>query len=157
MSSSILTLEELADYLKLSPEVVLSQANQGRLPGRKIEDTWRFLKDAIDDWLRTQDSRAILLQQAGVFADDPALEEIRRTVYESRGRSKEAWVAIQALVGDRLDVEVLPVLPLEVSLKGVEAENPWTEFIGMFEGDTEFAEMAAQLRAERELEADEGA
>jgi excisionase family DNA binding protein len=88
MSSSILTLEELADYLKLSPEVILNQANQGRLPGRKIEDTWRFLKDAIDDWLRTQDSRMILLQQAGVFADDPALAEIRKTIYENRGRSE---------------------------------------------------------------------
>jgi hypothetical protein len=42
MSSSILTLEELADYLKLSPEVILNQANQGRLPERKIEDTWRY-------------------------------------------------------------------------------------------------------------------
>jgi excisionase family DNA binding protein len=88
MNSSILTLEELADYLKLSPEVVLKQANQGRLPGRKIEDTWRFLKDAIDDWLRTQDSRMILLQQAGVFADDPALAEIRKTIYKNRGRSE---------------------------------------------------------------------
>jgi excisionase family DNA binding protein len=88
MDSSILTLEELADYLKLSPEVVLKQANQGRLPGRKIEDTWRFLKDAIDDWLRTQDSRMILLQQAGVFADDPALAEIRKTIYKNRGRSE---------------------------------------------------------------------
>jgi hypothetical protein len=50
--------------------------------------TWRFLKDAIDDWLRTQDSRMILLQQAGVFADDPALAEIRKTIYENRGRSE---------------------------------------------------------------------
>jgi excisionase family DNA binding protein len=154
MSSSILTLEELADYLKLSPEVVLNQANQGRLPGRKIEDTWRFLKDAIDDWLRTQDSRMILLQQAGVFADDPALAEILKTIYENRGRSKETLVAIQSLVGDRLsDAEVVP---LEVPLKGIEAENPWIEFIGMFEGDTEFSEIATQLRAERGQEADEG-
>jgi Helix-turn-helix domain len=51
MSASILTIEELADYLKLSPEVTLNQSNQGKLPGRKIEDTWRFLKDAINDWL----------------------------------------------------------------------------------------------------------
>jgi hypothetical protein len=29
MSSSLLTLEELADYLKLSPEMILNQANQG--------------------------------------------------------------------------------------------------------------------------------
>jgi excisionase family DNA binding protein len=63
MLSDVFTLEELADYLKLSPEMVLAQANQGKLPGRKIEDTWRFLKTAIDDWLRAQDSRALLRDQ----------------------------------------------------------------------------------------------
>jgi excisionase family DNA binding protein len=88
MSSAVLTLYELAEYLKLPAETLLHQADQGKLPGRKIEDTWRFLKDAIDDWLRTQDSRAILLQQAGVFADDPMLAEIRHTIYENRGRSE---------------------------------------------------------------------
>jgi hypothetical protein len=29
-------------------------------------------------------------------------------------------------------------------------ENPWTDFIGMFEGDTEFAEVAEQCQVERE-------
>jgi excisionase family DNA binding protein len=77
MNSAVLTLDELADHLKLSAETLLRQADQGKLPGRKIEDTWRFLRDAIDDWLRAQDSRTILLQQAGVFADDPMLEETR--------------------------------------------------------------------------------
>lgn len=67
---------------------------------------------------------------------------------------KEALVAIQPLVGNRLsDVEVLP---LEVSLNDMRGENPWTEFIGMFEGDAEFAEMAAQLWAERKLDVDDG-
>jgi excisionase family DNA binding protein len=88
MSSAVLTLDELADYLKLPPEMLLRQVNQGNLPGRKIEDTWRFLKDAVDDWLRTQDSRTILLQQAGVFADDPILPEIRDDIYKKRGRSE---------------------------------------------------------------------
>jgi excisionase family DNA binding protein len=88
MSSAVLTLHELADYLKLPPETILNQANQGQLPGRKIEDTWRFLKDAIDDWLRAQDSRTILLQQAGAFADDPTLEEMRDQIYVNRGRSE---------------------------------------------------------------------
>ncbi|MFM2431232.1 MAG: hypothetical protein RLZZ511_2445 [Cyanobacteriota bacterium] len=88
MSSAVLTLDELADYLKLPPEMLLRQVNQGKLPGRKIEDTWRFLKDAIDDWLRTQDSRTILLQQAGVFADDPMLPAIRDDIYQQRGRSE---------------------------------------------------------------------
>ena len=30
-------------------------------------------------------------------------------------------------------------------------ENPWTEFIGMYEGDEDFAQISADLRAEREL------
>jgi excisionase family DNA binding protein len=86
--SDVLTVEELADYLKLSPEMVLEQANQGKLPGRKIKDTWRFLKSAIDDWICAQDSRAVLLQQAGVFAEDPTLVEIRNNIYAERGRSE---------------------------------------------------------------------
>jgi excisionase family DNA binding protein len=55
MSSAILTLEELADYLKLPLDTLQRQADQGLLPGRQIGDHWRFLKDAVDDWLRGQD------------------------------------------------------------------------------------------------------
>jgi predicted RNase H-like HicB family nuclease len=33
-----------------------------------------------------------------------------------------------------------------------ERENPWTEFIGMYEGDPDFAEIMAEMRAERGLE-----
>jgi excisionase family DNA binding protein len=84
--TEVLTLEEVANYLRLSPETVMRQAAQGRLPGRKIEDTWRFLKAAIDDWLRSHDGRTILLQQAGALADDGTLEELRKVIYEERGR-----------------------------------------------------------------------
>lgn len=42
----------------------------------------------------------------------------------------------------------MEVLTLEV------ANNPWTDFIGMFEGDEEFAELAQELRTERELDID---
>lgn len=30
--------------------------------------------------------------------------------------------------------------------------NPWTDFIGMFEGDEDFAEIAAELRQEHQLD-----
>ncbi len=33
----------------------------------------------------------------------------------------------------------------------MERENPWTEFIGMYEDDEDFAQIAADLRSEREL------
>ncbi len=50
MNSAVLTLHELADYLKLPPETILNQANQGQLPGRKIEDTSSQLNSA--QWTR---------------------------------------------------------------------------------------------------------
>lgn len=84
----ILTLEEASSYLRLPVETVLRQASQGNIPGRKIEDNWRFLKAAIDDWLRSQNSRTILLQQAGVLADDESLAELRATIYQGRGRAE---------------------------------------------------------------------
>ena len=85
-ASEVFTLEEAANYLKLPSETIVRIAQQGHIPGRRIEDTWRFLKSAIDDWLRAQDSRTILLQQAGALKDDPYLDELLAMIYRDRGR-----------------------------------------------------------------------
>jgi excisionase family DNA binding protein len=84
----VLTLEELADYLRLSKETIERQVMQGQIPGRRIEDTWRFLRAAIDDWLRSHDSRTVLLQQAGSLATDETLPRLRTVIYTARGRSE---------------------------------------------------------------------
>jgi excisionase family DNA binding protein len=84
----ILTLEEASQYLRLPVETVMRQASQGNLPGRKIENEWRFLKLAIDDWLRSNSSRSVLIQQTGALADDDSLAELRTSIYQARGRSE---------------------------------------------------------------------
>ncbi len=84
----VLTLDEVADYLRLPKETVERQARSGQMPARRIEETWRFLKSAIDDWLRSQDSRMILLQQAGALASDETLATLRADIYLQRGRSE---------------------------------------------------------------------
>jgi excisionase family DNA binding protein len=97
----VLTLEEAADYLRLPVETVEREAARGQIPGRCIEDTWRFLKSAIDEWLRdwerreelfelaarrVPDSREVLLEQAGALADDESLSELRDSIYTKRKR-----------------------------------------------------------------------
>lgn len=82
----VLTLEEASAYLRLSVETVTNQALKGNLPGRKIENDWRFLKSAIDDWLRAKSSSSVLLAQAGILADDDSLDQLKASIYEARER-----------------------------------------------------------------------
>jgi excisionase family DNA binding protein len=86
----VLTLDEVAAYLRLPKETIVRQAAQGYLPGRQIEDTWRFLKAAIDDWLRSHDNRTLLLQQAGALAADESLSALREAIYAARKRPEVA-------------------------------------------------------------------
>ncbi len=53
-SDQIMTLEELASYLKISKSTVYKLAQEGRIPGQKLGKQWRFGKQAIDDWLGQQ-------------------------------------------------------------------------------------------------------
>ena len=82
----VLTLEETSAYLRLSTETVLNQALKGNIPGRKIASDWRFLKIAIDEWLCSKNSISILLGQAGTFADDDSLTQLRESIYTARER-----------------------------------------------------------------------
>jgi excisionase family DNA binding protein len=82
----ILTLEEASLYLRLPMETVVSQAIKGNIPGRKIENDWRFLKVAVDDWLRSKSSRQVLINQSGALADDDSLEILREQIYQQRER-----------------------------------------------------------------------
>lgn len=49
----VLTLEELAEYLKLSKSTVYKLVGEDKIPGQKIGKRWRFSKAAIDRWLAT--------------------------------------------------------------------------------------------------------
>ena len=82
----VLTLEEVANYLRLPKDKVERQAAKGKIPGRRIEESWRFLKKAIDNWLQSHDSRDILLYQAGSMSDDETIVELRDKIYAERGR-----------------------------------------------------------------------
>jgi len=84
--TDVLTLDEAARYLRLPEESVRRLAVQQGLPGRQVDGHWRFLRSAIQDWLRGPTGKEALLQQAGVLADDPSLSTIVEQIYRDRGR-----------------------------------------------------------------------
>jgi excisionase family DNA binding protein len=52
----IMTAEDVAKYLKITPATVYRLAQKGELPGAKIGRVWRFRKEAIDNLLQEQES-----------------------------------------------------------------------------------------------------
>jgi excisionase family DNA binding protein len=48
---TILTVREVAEYLRMSETKVYRLAKERQLPVIRIGRTWRFRKDLLDDWL----------------------------------------------------------------------------------------------------------
>jgi PTS system nitrogen regulatory IIA component len=53
-NGQIMTLGELAAYLKLAEKTVLRLVHRGEIPCFKVASQWRFLRTVIDDWMLTQ-------------------------------------------------------------------------------------------------------
>jgi excisionase family DNA binding protein len=51
IESSVLTIDELAEYLKISKSTLYKLAQEGALPSQKVGRHWRFHRDAVDQWL----------------------------------------------------------------------------------------------------------
>ena len=47
----VLTIDDLAVYLKLSKSTLYKLAQEGKVPGQKVGRHWRFSRNAIDVWL----------------------------------------------------------------------------------------------------------
>ena len=88
----VLTLAEAAAYLRTSAEEVMRLVREQSLPGQKVGDDWRFLKAAIQDWLRASSASSTKEQfwqtQFGALKDDPYLEKMLSDIYQQRGRPK---------------------------------------------------------------------
>jgi len=51
MSDEILTLKEVAEYLKLAEKTAYRLAAEGKIPGFKVGGSWRFKKKDIETWI----------------------------------------------------------------------------------------------------------
>lgn len=50
----ILTLEEVAHYLRLKPQTIYKWAQERRIPAVKLGKEWRFRRSILDRWLDEQ-------------------------------------------------------------------------------------------------------
>ena len=51
MTDEILTLKEVAKYLKLAEKTAYRLAAEGKLPGFKVGGSWRFKREDVEAWI----------------------------------------------------------------------------------------------------------
>lgn len=66
----IMTVKEIAEYLKLTTATIYKLARSGEIPAAKVASKWRFKKELIDDWFierakgrRVQRDNAVTLEE----------------------------------------------------------------------------------------------
>ena len=56
-NGEILTIRELAAYLKLAEKTAYRLVSEGKIPGFKVGGAWRFRKGEIDRWIINQEQK----------------------------------------------------------------------------------------------------
>ena len=51
MKFSLMTLDEVAKYLRMKKVTIYKHAQEGKVPGFKVGSKWRFKKSTIDKWI----------------------------------------------------------------------------------------------------------
>lgn len=62
----IMTIEEVAEYLRVSERTVYDWAQKGDLPGGKLGTTWRFKRSDVENWVNSRISTQSTSKKKGV-------------------------------------------------------------------------------------------
>lgn len=54
IEGEILTIREVADYLKVTERTIYRLAGAKKIPAFKVGGTWRFSRQEIDQWIKRQ-------------------------------------------------------------------------------------------------------
>ena len=74
--AELMTVQELADYLRVTKKTIYRLLRQGKIPAIKVGKQWRFDKAAFDKWLQ----QSSVGTQAKILVIDD--EEVVRTLFK---------------------------------------------------------------------------
>lgn len=63
MSDSILTIKDVADYLKVNERTIYRLAAGGELPGFKVGNSWRFKRSELEQYIASQHNQCNVTDQ----------------------------------------------------------------------------------------------
>ncbi|MEW6058328.1 MAG: helix-turn-helix domain-containing protein [Bdellovibrionota bacterium] len=120
----LLTVEELAKYLKIKPDTIYKKVRRGELPAIKLGKLVRFPKDLIDQWIIDQATKTMKDVKA---ARDVAQAKVEEAVEEVKKTAKVATKIIGDVPEVIEDVKNAPLNKKQETLaKGI--KGLWDDF-----------------------------
>jgi excisionase family DNA binding protein len=123
-AAEVLTIRDVASYLKLPVSTVYRLAERRDLPGHKVGRQWRFHKSVLDEWFREHaaTTRSTIL----VVDDEESIRELMMTALASKTRDVlSAGSGEEALdVVKRADVDLVL---LDLSMPGMNGVDTFRE------------------------------
>ena len=81
--SELMTLSEVADYLRVTQKTIYRLLEQGKIPATKVGRQWRFQKKSIDEWLNKQGTQT--KERILVVDDEEIIRDFIKETLEEYG------------------------------------------------------------------------
>ena len=88
MEDSLITVKEIAEYLKLKEQTVYLLARQNKIPSLKVGGSLRFKKSQIDDWLLSEPNKSSAQNGPGkvlIVEDEQAVRDTLQGIVQLHG------------------------------------------------------------------------
>jgi excisionase family DNA binding protein len=86
MNNEILTADEAAELFRVSTAYIRGLANAGEIPGTKLGDDWRFIRQDMIDYLSERAKRE---QKARKFNQEQNQQQPQTFIPGKRGRPRK--------------------------------------------------------------------
>jgi excisionase family DNA binding protein len=114
-TNEILTVNEVAEYLRMNSMTIYRLAQQGKIPASKVLGCWRFKRQEIESWLKAQEFQP---SKVLVIDDDP---QIGSTIKDALGK-KHIVVTVETAQAalSSLECEKFNLILLDLSLPDID-------------------------------------
>lgn len=114
LADDILTIEEVAKYLRVSERTVYDWAQKGEIPAGKIGTVWRFKKKEIEKWVddRLSNSSKTLTENTSVRVQNILSPD--RIVFIEHSSRRDALVELSEVLGTAPQIKNLNELTVEI-------------------------------------------
>ena len=114
MEDDILTIEEVASYLRVSERTVYDWAQKGEIPSGKIGTVWRFKKSEIERWVNERLSPNSRLAPANTTIQIKNILSPSRVIFINQATKNDALTELAANLGQAPQVKFERELQSEI-------------------------------------------